>query len=58
MSLFNEKWEKDSHYDKANDKVYIDISTNTNTLMSEMIPKLTMRLVLGNINPLIVSYEL
>ena len=27
------------HYDKANDKVYIEISANTNTLKSEMILK-------------------
>ena len=27
---------KNSHYDKANDKVYIEISANTNTLKSEM----------------------
>ena len=28
-----------SHYDKASDKVYIEISANTNTLKSEMIVK-------------------
>ena len=39
MSLFNEKCEKNIHYDKANDKVYIEISDNTNTLKSEMIIK-------------------
>ena len=30
---------KDSHNDKANDKVYIEISVNTNTFKSEMIIK-------------------
>ena len=30
---------KNSHYDKANDKCYIEISANTNTLKSEMIIK-------------------
>ena len=30
---------KNSHYDKANDKVYIEISANTNILKSEMIIK-------------------
>ena len=30
---------KNCHYDKANDKVYIEISANTNTLKSEMIIK-------------------
>ena len=30
---------KNSDYDKANDKVYIEISANTNTLKSEMILK-------------------
>ena len=30
---------KKSHCDKANDKVYIEISANTNTLKSEMIIK-------------------
>ena len=35
------QWEmrKNSHYDKANDKVYIEICVNTNTLKSEMILK-------------------
>ena len=28
---------KNGHYDKANDKCYIEISANTNTLQSEMI---------------------
>ena len=28
---------KNGHYDKANDKCYIEISANTNTLKSEMI---------------------
>ena len=38
MSLFNEKWEKNNHYDQTSDKeVYIEISANTNTLKSEMI---------------------
>ena len=37
MSSFNEKWEKNGHYDKANDKDNIEISPNTNTLKSEMI---------------------
>ena len=39
MSSFNEKWEKNGHYDKANDKYYIEISANTNTLKSEMFLK-------------------
>ena len=39
MSLFNEKLEKNSHYDKAYDKVYIEISANANTLKSEIILK-------------------
>ena len=39
MSLFNEKWEKNSHYNKANDKVYIEIYDNIKTLKSEMIIK-------------------
>ena len=39
MSLFNEKSEKNTHYDNANDKVYIEISANTKTLKSEMIIK-------------------
>ena len=30
---------KNGDYDKANDKVYIEISANTNTLKSEMILK-------------------
>ena len=30
---------KNTHYDKANDKVYIEISASTNTLKSEMIKK-------------------
>ena len=30
---------KDSRYDEANDKAYIEISANTNTLKSEMILK-------------------
>ena len=35
------KWEmrKNSHYDKSNDKGYIELSANTNTLKSEMILK-------------------
>ena len=36
MSSFNEKWEKNGHYDKANDQDNIEISANTNTLKSEM----------------------
>ena len=28
---------KNNHYDQTSDKVYIEISTNTNTLKSEMI---------------------
>ena len=39
MSLFNEKWEKKDHYDKVNDKNNVEISTNTNTLKSEMFLK-------------------
>ena len=39
MSSFNDKWEKNGHYDKANDKYYIEISANTNTLKSEMFLK-------------------
>ena len=56
MSSFNEKWEKNNH-DKANNKVYIEISanTNTNTLKSEVIMKITVWLISHNINPLIVS---
>ena len=30
---------RNGHYDKANDKVYIEISANTYTLKSEMIIK-------------------
>ena len=30
---------KNGHYDKANDKCYIEMSANTNTLKSEMILK-------------------
>ena len=30
---------KSGHHDKANDKDYIEISANTNTLKSEMILK-------------------
>ena len=30
---------RNSHHDKANDKVYIEISANTNTIKSEMIIK-------------------
>ena len=39
MSSFNEKWEKNEHYDKANDKNNIEISANTNTFKSEMFLK-------------------
>ena len=39
MSSFNEKWEKNGHYDNGNDKDNIEISANTNTLKSEMILK-------------------
>ena len=39
MSLFKGKLEKNSHYDKTNDKVYIEIFAITNTLKSEMIIK-------------------
>ena len=39
MSLFNEKWEKNDHYDKVNDKNNIEISANTNTLKFEMFLK-------------------
>ena len=39
MSSFNEKWEKNDHYDKANDKNNIEISANTNTLKLEMFFK-------------------
>ena len=39
MSLFNEKLEKNSHHNKANDKGYMEISAKTNTLKSEMILK-------------------
>ena len=35
-SPFNEKLEKNCHYDKANDNDNIEISANTNTLKSEM----------------------
>ena len=34
-----EIWEKNGHYDKVNDKYYIEISANTNTLKSEIILK-------------------
>ena len=37
MSLFNEKWEKNNHYDQTSDKVDIEIAANTNTLKSEII---------------------
>ena len=43
---------KNNHYDKVNDKIYIEISFNINTLKSEMITK---RLISGDIIPLIVS---
>ena len=36
MSLFNEKWEKNDHYDKSYHMDNIEISANTNTLKSEM----------------------
>ena len=39
MSSFNEKLEKNGHYDKVNYKDYIEISANTNTLKSERILK-------------------
>ena len=39
MSLFNEKWEKNDHYDKVNDKNNVEVSANTNTLKSEMFLK-------------------
>ena len=39
MSLFNEKLEKNDHYDQTSDKVYIQIFANTNTLKSEMFLK-------------------
>ena len=36
MNSFIDKWEKNGHYDKANDKDDIEISANTNTLKAEM----------------------
>ena len=39
MSLFNEKLEKNDHYDKVNGKDNVEISANTNTLKSEMFLK-------------------
>ena len=47
MSSFNEKWENNGHYDKANEKDNTKISDNTNTLKSEMI------LTSQKVNPLI-----
>ena len=38
-SSFNEIWEKNDHYDKADDQNNIEISANTNTLKSEMFLK-------------------
>ena len=37
--LIQREMRQNSHYDKANDKVYIEISVNTNTFKSEMIIK-------------------
>ena len=37
MNSLIDKWEKNGHYDKANDKDNIEISPNTKTLKSEMI---------------------
>ena len=37
MNSFIYKWERDGHYDKANDQHSIEISANINTLKSEMI---------------------
>ena len=36
MNSFVDKWEKNGHYDKANDNDNVEISANTNTLKSEM----------------------
>ena len=36
MNSFVDKWEKNGHYDNANDKDNIEIFANTNTLKSEM----------------------
>ena len=47
---------KNSHYDQTNDKVYIEISANTNTLKSEMIIKNNCE-ISGNIISLIVSLD-
>ena len=46
---------KNSKYDKANDKGYIEISANTNTLKSEMILRENYEINSGDIIPLIVS---
>ena len=45
---------KNSHYDQTSDKVYIEISANTNTLKSEMIIKNNCEVDFGDIIPLIV----
>ena len=52
LSSFNEKWENNGHYDKANDQDYIEVSANTNTLKSEMILKNNYEVTSENINPL------
>ena len=39
MISYNEKREKNGHYDKENDKNNVEISANTNTLRSEMFLK-------------------
>ena len=46
---------KNNHYDQTRDKVYIEISANTKTLMSAMILKNKLRLTTDKIIPLIVS---
>ena len=49
--FIQQEMRKNSHYDKANNKVYIEISVNTNTLKSEMIINKNYGV---DINPLIV----
>ena len=55
INSFIDKLEKNGHYDKANDKNNIEISANTNTLMSEMIINNNCKVDLGDIITLIVS---
>ena len=46
---------KNGHYDKANDKYYIEISANTNTLKSEKFLKDNYEVDFREYNALVVS---